>query len=51
MACGIGACLGCAVKTRSRAGAAETDGRTVHYQRVCAEGPIFDSRELVWDEE
>lgn len=51
MACGIGACLGCAVKTRSRAGAAETDGRTVHYQRVCAEGPVFDSRELVWDDE
>jgi len=50
MACGIGACLGCAVKTRSRAGTDETDGRTFYYQRVCAEGPVFDSRELVWDE-
>jgi dihydroorotate dehydrogenase electron transfer subunit len=30
MACGFGACLGCAVKTR--------DG----YKRVCKEGPIFD---------
>jgi len=51
MACGIGACLGCAVKTRSRAGADETDGRTFLYQRVCAEGPVFDSSELVWEEE
>jgi dihydroorotate dehydrogenase electron transfer subunit len=36
MACGIGACLGCVVKTR--------DG----YTRVCKEGPIFESKEIVW---
>lgn len=36
MACGIGACLGCVVKTK--------DG----YKRVCKEGPVFDSREIVW---
>lgn len=36
MACGIGACLGCVVKTR--------DG----YKRVCKEGPVFDAREIVW---
>jgi dihydroorotate dehydrogenase electron transfer subunit len=51
MACGIGACLGCAVKTRSHAGVDAADGRAFHYQRVCAEGPVFDSRELVWDDE
>jgi dihydroorotate dehydrogenase electron transfer subunit len=49
MACGIGACLGCAVKTRTRSDAAA--GGTFSYQRVCAEGPVFDSSELVWDEE
>ena len=36
MACGIGACLGCVVKTKSG------------YQRVCKEGPVFDAREIVW---
>jgi len=38
MACGVGACLGCAVKT-------------IHgYARVCRDGPVFHSSEVVWDE-
>ena len=36
MACGIGACLGCVVKTKSG------------YQRVCKEGPVFDAKDIVW---
>ena len=36
MACGIGACLGCVVKTKSG------------HQRVCKEGPVFDATEIVW---
>jgi len=36
MACGVGACLGCVVKTVSG------------YKRVCKEGPIFDGNEIVW---
>ncbi len=37
MACGVGACLGCAV-------------RTVHgYARVCRDGPIFPSSEVMWN--
>ncbi|MFA5118723.1 MAG: dihydroorotate dehydrogenase electron transfer subunit [Candidatus Omnitrophota bacterium] len=36
MACGIGACLGCVVKT--------TDG----YKRVCKDGPVFDSGAVKW---
>lgn len=36
MACGVGACLGCVVKTRSG------------HKRVCKEGPVFDSEEIVW---
>jgi dihydroorotate dehydrogenase electron transfer subunit len=39
MACGIGACLGCVVNTKSG------------YQRVCKDGPVFDAGELVWDRE
>jgi len=33
MACGIGGCAGCVVKTRER------DGE--HYRRVCVDGPVF----------
>jgi len=36
MACGIGACLGCVVKTH--------DG----YKRVCKEGPVMTATEIVW---
>jgi dihydroorotate dehydrogenase electron transfer subunit len=38
MACGVGACMGCVIPTRSATG----------YARVCTEGPVFDSKELVW---
>jgi len=38
MACGVGACYGCAAPIR------EPDG--VHYQRVCCEGPVFPLREV-----
>jgi dihydroorotate dehydrogenase electron transfer subunit len=37
MACGIGACLGCACET--------ADGEMEH---VCSCGPVFDSRRLAW---
>lgn len=38
MACGIGACLGCAVKTK--------DGTMKH---VCKDGPVFDAEEVEWN--
>ncbi|MEI6386751.1 MAG: dihydroorotate dehydrogenase electron transfer subunit [Spirochaetota bacterium] len=38
MACGVGACLGCAVRT--------TGGN----RRACVEGPIFAAEELLFDE-
>ncbi len=40
MACGVGACLGCAVP--SAKGPQE-------YVRVCTEGPVFDTTEIAWD--
>lgn len=40
MACGIGACLGCAVAIRGPVGKRE-------YVRVCKEGPVFDLREIL----
>ena len=39
MACGVGACAGCVVRTR--------DG----YRRVCRDGPVFDAAEIVWSAE
>ena len=41
MACGIGACLGCVVKVKSK--------EEMHpYVRVCTEGPVFNIRDIVW---
>ncbi len=39
MACGIGACLGCAVET------------TKGIKRVCHEGPVFNGEEVIFDAE
>ena len=41
MACGFGACMGCAIEARPR-------GAEPAYKLVCKDGPVFDSRELVW---
>ena len=41
MACGVGACLGCACRTMQ-------DGKEV-YKHVCKDGPVFDSREVIFD--
>lgn len=36
MSCGIGACQGCVVNT------------VAGYKRVCQDGPVFDSNEIIW---
>ena len=45
MACGFGVCLGCVIKTRPSGGGSGYD-----FSRVCCEGPVFDAKEIVWDE-
>lgn len=40
MACGLGACLGCAVAIRG------VDGKR-EYQRVCKDGPVFDLQKVL----
>ena len=42
MCCGVGVCLTCVVKVKS--------GDGWQYQRTCTEGPVFDSREVVWEQ-
>jgi dihydroorotate dehydrogenase electron transfer subunit len=41
MACGLGACLGCAVPVKTSAG-------NVDYRRVCKDGPVFDIHQVIW---
>ncbi len=42
MACGVGACLGCAVKLRRETG-------EEYYGHVCKDGPVFDFQRVVWE--
>jgi len=42
MACSVGACLACVKKLKTQ------DGWT--YKKVCITGPVFNAKELVWDE-
>jgi dihydroorotate dehydrogenase electron transfer subunit len=44
MACGFGACLGCVVKVL------QEKSNDIVYERVCKEGPVFDSGRIIWDE-
>ncbi|MGQ9630254.1 MAG: dihydroorotate dehydrogenase electron transfer subunit [bacterium] len=39
MGCGVGACLGCAIKMRNS-----------EYRRVCVDGPVFYAHEIDWSE-
>lgn len=42
MACGVGACLTCVIKRKT------DDGW--EWARCCKDGPIFEAREILWDE-
>ncbi|HOO41570.1 MAG TPA: dihydroorotate dehydrogenase electron transfer subunit [Syntrophales bacterium] len=42
MACGIGACLGCSIKVRDAS-------LGWSYCQVCADGPVFDIKNLLWE--
>jgi dihydroorotate dehydrogenase electron transfer subunit len=41
MACGVGVCLGCPVKVR-------TKSRQVEYKMVCKDGPVFNAEDIAW---
>ncbi|MFH1692044.1 MAG: dihydroorotate dehydrogenase electron transfer subunit [Candidatus Omnitrophota bacterium] len=38
MGCGVGACLGCVIKTKNG------------YKRICHDGPVFDAQEIEWEQ-
>ncbi|MBI3754800.1 MAG: dihydroorotate dehydrogenase electron transfer subunit [Deltaproteobacteria bacterium] len=61
MACGMGACLGCAVKVQgqgaslplqavSRGGKGREKQNSQLYKMVCKDGPVFDAKEIAWEE-
>ncbi|MBE0540731.1 MAG: dihydroorotate dehydrogenase electron transfer subunit [Verrucomicrobia bacterium] len=41
MCCGVGVCLTCVIPVKA--------GNAWEYQRTCTEGPVFDSRAVVWE--
>ncbi len=41
MACGVGACLGCVVKTTGK-----DEHSNVNNARICKDGPVFDAKEV-----
>ena len=52
MACGFGACLGCAIKVRVDVGAGLKPARTAsdyRYAIACTEGPVFEGSKILWD--
>ncbi len=42
MACGTGACMGCAVAVKDKQG-------DVAYKRVCSDGPVFNLADVIWE--
>jgi dihydroorotate dehydrogenase electron transfer subunit len=42
MACGVGACLTCVIKRKTAGG--------WEWARCCKDGPVFEAREILWDE-
>lgn len=55
MACGVGACLGCAVKVRGQG--SMVNGQEVianlkseTYKMVCKDGPVFNANDIDWEE-
>lgn len=53
MACGMGACLGCAIRVKSKKQGARSKRlrnvtSSLTYKMVCKDGPVFPIEEIVW---
>lgn len=52
MACGMGTCQSCVVRTAAGEGRSAQgttpDGRAWRYRLACTDGPVFDRRSVVW---
>lgn len=45
MACGVGVCLGCPVKIKTKT---EYRKPNTEYKMVCKDGPVFNTKEIAW---
>ncbi len=50
MACGMGACLGCAVKVQGQGARGKEKQNSQLYKMACKDGPVFDAKEIAWEE-
>ncbi len=48
MACGLGACMGCAVRVRGQGSHQPSAISHKQYKLVCKDGPVFDARGIEW---
>lgn len=48
MGCGIGACLGCVCKVKAKS--KKADNTKYEFRRICVDGPVFKSNEVIWDD-
>ncbi|MCK4241039.1 MAG: dihydroorotate dehydrogenase electron transfer subunit [Candidatus Atribacteria bacterium] len=48
MGCGIGACLGCVCKIKTKK--KKNNKEEYYYKRVCVDGPVFKASEVIWDD-
>ena len=53
MCCGVGVCLTCVIPIKTADGPRRAEAHAREggweYQRTCTEGPVFDSRLVVWE--
>ncbi|MBU0478750.1 dihydroorotate dehydrogenase electron transfer subunit [bacterium] len=49
MACGVGACMGCSIKIRNPKSEIRKN-KMFDYKQVCKDGPVFDIKEIAWEE-
>ena len=49
MACGFGVCQSCVVSVWIDPASLDRSPANQHYVRVCDEGPVFDSKRIVWE--
>ena len=45
MACGVGVCLGCPIKVKTKP---KTQNPKPEYKMVCKDGPVFNAEDILW---
>ena len=49
MACGFGACLGCAIKITGKREEGRGERVGFRYAMACCEGPVFQAKDILWE--